>query len=121
MARWVTLQVDEATLRQAERIANRYGREVEAVLAEWMADYADNLPLEQLSNDEVLGWCNYRINPMYEYELRHLLHRHRECGLTSEESARLDVLLRVYRRGVVRKARALEVASARGLRVTPGA
>jgi SRSO17 transposase len=48
-------------------------------------------------------------------ELSDLLARQREGQLADTERPRLDALLDAYRRGMVRKARALKVAVERGL------
>ena len=49
-------------------------------------------------------------------ELSHLLAGNRESLLDAESQARLDELMQIYRRGLVRKAQALKVAVQRGLR-----
>ena len=49
-------------------------------------------------------------------ELSELLARNREGALTDAERDRLDGLMRVYRRGLVRKGQALKTAVARGLK-----
>jgi hypothetical protein len=48
-------------------------------------------------------------------ELSRLLAGNREGSLAEAEPARLDELIRLYRRGLVRKAQALRIAVARGL------
>ena len=45
-----------------------------------------------------------------------LLARNREGSLTSDERRRLDELMQVYRRGLIRKAQTIHVAVQRGLR-----
>ena len=53
---------------------------------------------------------------MREQELGDLLARNREGQLSDSERARLDELMQIYRRGLVRKAQALKVAVERDLR-----
>jgi hypothetical protein len=49
-------------------------------------------------------------------ELSALLEGNREGTLQAAEWARLGELMQVYRRGLIRKAQAIQVAVARGLR-----
>ncbi|RMG77901.1 MAG: hypothetical protein D6711_00445 [Chloroflexi bacterium] len=114
MVRRITLRVDDKLYWQAHKHAAITGRSLEDILNDWLVSVMDNIPIEQLSNDEVLSLCNFKLNPMQEAELRRLLNAQ---TLTSQENARLDELLKVYRRGIIRKHQALQVASARGLMV----
>lgn len=115
MNKRVTLQLRDDVVERALKIADHSQRELEEVLAEWIDRYADDLPVETLTDDEVLVLCDYEFNAAYQHELKNLLFRHQEYKLTEDESVRLDELLQIYRKGIVRKARALEVAAARGL------
>jgi hypothetical protein len=115
MNKRVTLHLRDDIIARALKIADSSQRELEEVLAEWIDRYANDLPVETLSNDEVLALCEFELNPISQHELRNLLFRQQEYKLSVAESARLDELLQIYRRGIARKARAIEVASARGL------
>ena len=115
--RQVTVTVSERTLRRAKRVAHTLHCDVEDVLADWLGSYADNIPVEMLPDDDILRLCAMRVNQTQQYELRRLLSIDRERGLDAEESLRLDELLQSVRRSITRKARALQVAQARGLRV----
>ena len=115
MGKRVTLDLQEHIVARAYEVATRSARDIEEVLAEWIGQYVNDLPVEDLSNAEVLQLCRYELNPIHEHELRQLLCQRREYSLSGTESGRLDELLQIYRKGVVRKARALQVASARGL------
>lgn len=115
----LNLHLSKEILSRAAEVAGRSDRLLEDVLAEWLARFIDNLPIETLSDDEVLWMCDFELNPVLHRELRELLIFHRERGLTTKESIRLDELLQFYRKGIVRKARATEVAIARGLRDRP--
>jgi hypothetical protein len=115
MTKRVTLYLEDWIIARACKIASQSGREMEDILAEWTAQYADNLPVEALSNQEVLNLCHYELPPIHRYELRQLLSQHREHTLSDADRPRLDELLLTYRRGLVRKTRALQVAAARGL------
>ncbi len=119
MSKKITLQLRDEIIARALAVADHSERDLEEVLSEWLDRYVDDLPMESLPDDEVLAWCHFELSPMSEYELRTLLYRHRHYDLTNEEHIRLDELLQTYRRGVVRQARALQVAIARGLQGKP--
>lgn len=116
MGKPVTLYLHDGILARARDVADRSERDVEDVLAEWLTSYVDDLPVEHLPDDEILLLCEYELHPLYQYELRHLLNIYHYRPLTRDESVRLDELLRIYRRGIIRKAAALRVAMTRGLR-----
>jgi len=119
MSKRVTLYLTDNILQRALEIASRSQRDVADILAEWLDRYVDDLPVEALTDEEVLDLVEFEMNILAKQELRKLLYSHRTQQLTSEESARLDELLRIYRRGILRKARAIEVAAARGLTESP--
>lgn len=111
----VTLKIRDDIVARALHIAGRSERELEDILAEWIGRYMDDLPIDSFTDEEVLALCESEVNPMLQYELRNLLMRNREYGLNEEDSDRLNDMLYTYRRSIVRKARALEVAAVRGL------
>lgn len=117
MGQRITLDISNASLRRARQAAERSGRAIEDVLADWVDDYADNIPVELLSNDEVLWLCHQHLDMHQAHELRRLLNKQQQHTLSETDSARLDTLLQNYRRVLIRKSRALQVASARGLPV----
>lgn len=111
----VTLELRDEVIDRAQEVAQQFRMTLETVLEEWLNRYADDLPMEALPDDEVLVLCNYELNILQQQELTLLLHHHRERALNSDEQVRLDELLQLHRRGLVRKARAIQVAMARGL------
>jgi hypothetical protein len=115
MNRRVTLDLPDELFTKVLRVAGISQRELEDVLLEWIDRYADDLPVEELPDDEVMALCHYEMNMIHQQELRNLLYHHQEDQLSAEQSVRLDDLLNSYRRSIVRKARAVEVASSRGL------
>lgn len=119
MTKKITLQLRDEVIARALEVAGRSHRDLEAVLEEWLQDYVDDLPIEQLSDREILSLCKFELNPMYQHELRYLLYHHQQDTLTVTQGTRLDQLLRVYRKGLVRRARAHQVALARGLQDQP--
>lgn len=115
MPRRITLELRTEIVNKAWEIAQRTHQRVEDVLAEWLDQYANELPVETLSDADVLALCHFEMNLLQKQALSSLLAHHRERALTDHESAQLDELLQLHRRGVLRKARAVEVATARGL------
>lgn len=111
----ITLILSDEIIARALDIAQKTNRELEDVVAEWIDEY--DVPVEKLSDEEILLLCDYEMNPYHAYELRNLLYHHREGDLDRTDSERLDELLQIYRKGIVRKSRALQVAAARGLSV----
>ncbi len=115
MGKRITLEVRNEVINRARAVAATTQRHLEDVLVEWLDRYAEDLPVETLSDSQVLDLCNFEMNIIQKQELATLLHYHRERALSADESTRLDDLLQLHRRGLLRKARALEVATARGL------
>lgn len=76
----------------------------------------DEPPVESLSDDQILDLCDAQMSQKQQEELSDLLARNREGLLGNAERARLDDLMQIYRRGMVRKAQALKVAVERRLR-----
>ena len=119
MSEIVTLELSDALVRSARSVAARTQRRVEDVLVEWLDRAATGMPVESLPDDQVLALCDLRMSETQQAELSELLARQREGMLDHDERARLAALMESYRRGMVRKARALQVAVARGLRPPP--
>lgn len=70
---------------------------------------------DTMSDEEVLANATWSLSQYVRQELTDLIELHHERELTRLERLRLDELMQEYRRGLVRKAQALEVAIARGL------
>jgi len=115
MKKQVTLSLSDDLLKVAGEIATRSRKEIEEVLEEWLGRYADELPLETAPDEEVLRQTHFEMNIIQKQELRNLLYAHRIRKLSDAESTRLDELLQHYRRGTIRRTRAIEVAISRGL------
>lgn len=116
MGEIVTLELPEEVARSAKEVAARMHRRLEDVLVEWIDRTVAELPVESLPDDQVLTLCDMQMDAEQQGELGGLLTRNREGLLSDAERARLDELMRIYRRGLVRKAQALKVAVERGLR-----
>ena len=79
---------------------------------------ATELPIESLSDEEVLALCEKQLEPDQQVELSLLLEKNQEGQLGSKEENRLGELMGLYRRGLVRKAQAWEIAVERGLKAS---
>jgi hypothetical protein len=115
MKQRITLNLRDDILRRVFDIASRSDRDPEQILEDWIARYADDLPVEALPDDEVLRLCEFEINIIQKQELRKLLYIHHDNALSYTQKTHMDELLQSYRRSIIRQARAIQVASARGL------
>jgi hypothetical protein len=120
MSEKVTVELPEDVARRAHAVAAQTRRPVEEVLVEWINRAATEPPVESLSDEELLALCDAQLDEDHQEELSDLLDRHQEGTLQATEKDRLDELMGLYRRGLVRKAQAVRAAVARGLRPTLG-
>lgn len=74
------------------------------------------IPVEVLSDEEVLTLTELHLTMEQEEISNDLLVRNREGVLDVEGRYRLDDLMHLYEHGLLRKAQALRVAVQRGLR-----
>jgi hypothetical protein len=115
MSEIITLQLPETLAQKAKEIAAFTHRRLEDVLLEWI-DYASNeLPIESLPDGQVLMLCDLQMESQQQEVFSDLLASQQEGQLNDTENRQLDELMQVYRRGLVRKAKALKVAVNRGL------
>jgi hypothetical protein len=112
----VTVQVSDRVVRQAAYVAAQSQRRVEDVLSDWLEQAVIEMPVETLSDEEVIALTELQLTGEQQSRLSHLLERNREGTLDGEEARQLDELMRVYEHGLLRKAQALRVAVQRGLR-----
>jgi hypothetical protein len=116
MSEMVTLQLPDNVLHSAQEVARRTHRRVEDVLVEWIDQAAANTPVESLSDADILVLCDLQMTDADQEELHFLLARNRDDQLDETQCRRLDNLMAIYRRGLVRKARAWKEAVTRGLK-----
>ena len=116
MSEKVTVDLPEDLARRAHAVAAQTRRPVEEVLVEWLNRAAAEPPEEALSDEEIIALCDAELEEDLQEELSDLLDGQREGALQAVESERLRELMGLYRRGLVRKARAIQVAVTRGLR-----
>lgn len=116
MSQMFTIVVSEDVVKRAKDIAERTHRPIEAVLSDWFAHSGDEPPVEMLSDEQILALADMQLEEAEQAQLSNLLALNRNDKITSDEKQRLDELLEIYQRGMVRKAQALQVAVERGLR-----
>ena len=116
VAETITLELPEALVIQAKDVATRTQRRLEDVLLEWLDRAAAETPLESLSDSQILSLCELQMAADQQEELSRLLALNREKQLSPAEQQRLDELMQLYRRDLVRKAHALQIAVQRGLK-----
>jgi len=112
----ITIQVSERVTRQATYIAKQTRRPLAEVLTDWLEQRAAALPVTLLPDVEILRLCDAQMPPLEQTKLNALLDANREGTLSVIEHDRLNMLMQQYRRGLVRKAQAWQVAVQRGLR-----
>ena len=120
MAETITLQLPEPLAQQARAVAALTHQPLEDLLVEWIGDAIAELPIESLPDDQVLALCDLQMDKAQQAQLSELLALNREGDLNPAAASQLDALMQVYRRGLVRKAKALQVAVSRGLRPALG-
>ena len=116
MSEKVTVELPEELARRAHAVAAQTRRPVEEVLVERINRAAADPPVESLSNEELLALCDAELEEGLQEELSDLLERQQEGAIQAPEGDRLRELRALYRRGLVRKAQAVQAAVARGLR-----
>ncbi|MBW4516680.1 MAG: hypothetical protein KME11_15840 [Timaviella obliquedivisa GSE-PSE-MK23-08B] len=116
MAEIVTLELSEALAQQARQIASLTHRRLEDVLLEWIDRAVTELPIESLPDEQILTLCDLHMEPEQQERLSDLLAQNQEGQISPTELDHLDQLMKIYRRGLVHKARALKVAVEKGLK-----
>jgi hypothetical protein len=112
----VPLELPKHLVRSARAVAERTHRRVEEVLVDWIDQAAAEVPVDCLSDEEILSLCDGQLTDEDQEEISFLLARNSEGQLDGTNRTRLDALMQTYRRELVHKAQAWKVAVARGLR-----
>lgn len=116
MSYTVTLDLSDKIAQNARSVAVRTHRPIDDVLLTWLDQMATELPVADLADEQVLLLSTMELDPAIQIELSDLLAFNREGLLTSQQRLRLDELMQIYRHNLIRKAQAVKVAVARGLR-----
>jgi hypothetical protein len=112
----VMVELPEELAQRARAFAVQTHQRFEDVLVDWIGRGGAEPAVELLSDDQILAQCDSQMGTDQQEELSDLLACHREGTLAEPDRHRLDELMQVYRRGLVRKAQAWKMAVARGLR-----
>lgn len=115
MSEQITLQVSNNALQHAAQIAARTNQSVENVLLSTLESFYAEPPIESLSDQEVIDLTKLKFTDEEQERFSDLLYENREGLLTAERHEELDQMMKVYERGQLRKAQALEEAVKRGL------
>jgi hypothetical protein len=115
MEKTIILHIPKEILDRADSIAARTNRSLEDVLLELLDRGVEAMPVDTLSDEEVLALSNLQMEPTLDDELAELQFLSAEGSLDDKQKQRLEELMLIYRRGMVRKAEALKVAVERKL------
>lgn len=115
MAQSISLDIPDSIVRQAQQIASQRHQRPEDVLLEWLTHSFTEHPIETLPDSQILALCEMQLDQQQQEILDILLGKQRESELTEADTQELQFLMRLYRRGLLRKAKALKVAVERGL------
>ena len=116
MSEQITLQVSDRVVNQATHVATQTQQRVEEVLASWLERAVTEMPVEALSNEEVLALTEIQLTAEQQLAFSSLLAQNQDGTLDDPGRRQLDELMRIYEHGLLRKAQALRVAVQRGLR-----
>ncbi|MBK9232252.1 MAG: hypothetical protein IPO15_15715 [Anaerolineae bacterium] len=116
MSETIVLELPDRLAHSTREIATRTQRRLEDLLVDWIDRTMSDLPVEALPDSQVLALCDSQLTNAQQEQLSRLLAHQREGWLSGDDRRRLDELMQVYRRGLVRKAQAIHVAVQRGLR-----
>src|SRR5689334_9961822 len=78
MSERVTLELPNELARNAREVAEQTHRRVEDVLLEWLGRVSTEIPIDQLSDDQILALADAQSNDEQQAELSDLLARQRE-------------------------------------------
>jgi hypothetical protein len=115
MSQHITIEVSEQVVRQATQVAAQTERSVEEVLASWLESVISEMPVEEMSDAEVLALTEVQLTNEQQATLSELLAQNQEGTLDAAGQKQLDELMRLYEHGLLRKSQALRVAVQREL------
>lgn len=116
MSYTVMLELPDNIAQNARQVAMQTERSITDVLLAWLDQAVTEIPVEELSDEQVLALNTMELETSVQAELSDLLALNREGTLPDRQRRRLDELMQIYRHNLVRKAAALKVAVDRGLR-----
>lgn len=114
MALTITLELPDKIAENAQHAAEQTKRSLAEVLLTWLDRAAEEIPVAELSDDQILSLTKLQMDEASQSELSELLAQNREGSLGDSSNQRLEQLMGVYRYNLVRKAEAFKVAMERG-------
>jgi hypothetical protein len=115
MAETISLNIPDPIVQQAKQQASKTHQPFEDILLEWLTSSFIDQPIETLPDSQILALCEMQLDDQQQDRLNNLLSSQRETPLTTTDNQELTFLLKLYRRGLLRKAKALVIAVERGL------
>jgi hypothetical protein len=115
MSESITLQLPEPLVKKVKEIAMLNHQGIEEMLIEWIDRAINEIPIDSLPDEQVLALCNIQMEGQQQRIFSDLQARHNEGQLDVQEISKLDELMKLYRHGSVRKAKAMHIAVMRGL------
>ena len=115
MVQSISLDIPDSIVQQAQQLASQSQQRLEDILLEWLTHSFTEHPVETLPDSQIIALCNMQLDEQQQETLDTLLDKQREDELTPADSQELQFLMRLYRRGLLRKAKALKVAVERDL------
>lgn len=116
MTQTVILELPDEVIHHAQSVAQQSQQRLEDVLSAWIGQAAANVPIEVLSDQQILALCDAELSEPEQQMLSALLYQQRENTLDANQTQQLQSILQMYRYGMLRKAEALKIAVERGLR-----
>lgn len=115
MTQKITLELSDSLTQKFREIAVKQQQSLEQLLVNLIEQGASKLPLELLSDAEILSLCDQEMSDQEQVQLSELLAKQREETLSSNERQQLTNLMQIYRQGLIQKAKATQIAVERNL------
>ncbi len=115
MAKSISLNIPDSIVQQAQQIASQSHQRLEDILLEWLTHSFTEHPIETLPDSQILALCDMQLDEQQQETLNTLTEKQREDEITPAETQELQFLMGLYRRGLLRKAKAFKIAVERGL------
>ncbi len=123
MSTEITITLPDEIYQRAERFARLANRDVATILSELIqtdllsitADVTTLEPISVLSDEQVLELTELQLEADQDARLSQLLALQQSGKSNDSDRAELEILMQLYREGLLRKATALSEAVKRGL------
>jgi hypothetical protein len=115
MTQKITLELSDSLTQKIRTIAVKQQQSLEELLINLIEQGASKLPLELLSDAEILSLCDQQMSEQEQVQLSELLAKQREETLNGNERQQLTNLMQIYRQGLIQKAKATQIAVERKL------